>query len=1569
MDLSAGRTQLCRPRTEAEGSRPVVAFSPHPLLLAKERELVGAVFLPGETIAEYLVRTGIAARMGRQPFRLKLDGRQIPRALWARCRPKPGTLIELYAVVRGGDGKKNPIATIAMIALIYYTGGASSGGAAGGSLGAAAATAAGVGTAAGWGLGILVVGGMVINSVFPPPRPDLAKAQNLGGGDSPTYAIEGGSNRMRRYEPMPKIMGVHRVFPDFGAQPYNEFHGADQVGFYVFDLGYNDAELSDFKIGDTPIGEYSGVEYEISGADGKLALVPGNVDSQAGVELPFALGFASRTSTPQARSLAVEITGSLFYFGDSGTEQRAATIDIEYRPVGGGAWSALTFASDTVPASSIVNGVARVPAADYTRGVRKAITAQPAGMPAITVLSASSNTPAGAGQLVFTYRGDSTDVKLAWAPPGGNRGLFVQLRGGGQFLLKDLTGAMDLLIQVDPAISVSTQTETVGSATVGAAEIAGQFMLLNASREPLRRTFFWHVAEGQHEVRVKKSTIDETNQRAAAVIVWSQLRTYQPDAADYTGRLRVGLKIPASALASGVLQQLSCVARGKTTVFGGGYGLDFESTVAPSQAVVLPDVPLWDFGAVDFAFECWGKAESFTSVNTLYEHGLYTAGFLIRQESSNQLRLFVNGAGAGTIGEWVCEPTIGQPYHLIVQRRGTNAEAYMNGQLLARTANLSSASAITITVQPAIGRSNHIGDQRYDGVLDGVRLYSGRSFTAAEAADHYRGRYDDETGLVGRWEFDEGMGITANDTSGNGNHGTLVNGPAWVAGDPAVPRGNVVTSNPAFWHLDALRGKTIAGRRVWGAGLADARIDIEGLKTFAAWCDAQGLTFNGVFDQQLSVHDMLSAIALMGRGTPTMQTGKHGVLWDAPDQPVTAVFGMHNIVAGSFSIDYATGDLADVVEGSFVNPDLNWQRDFVRATVPGATSEARVRRVELFGCTNKAQAGQQTNLYAAANYYRPRRYKWRSDWEQMSCPRGDVAQIGHDLLQLLSGRFVEGGSATVLKLPRKVPLYAGGAFITIRKPDATFATYAIDAGAGESDTLTPTAPLPFNPWADADGYPPYDYRWHYGPASDTGRKVKIESFKPVSLRHVDVTAVDEDPAYYTAKDNPLAVIAPPRIFGAVQLQSLNITEDGVRAGNGYMARVYVTLDVLGDYAFCDLRTSVNGGPLAERVRNQRGRTVFFDVSDFSDVVVEVTAYSSFGRTGKSSKLTAEHHVDYAGQSKPSDVRNLSLDGNTFRWTEAPEVDVTGYIIRFHYGENLSPTDAAPLHEGELSASPATFPVLPSQVVTFFLTAIDAAGLESANPATIVKNLGDPELENVVVELDFRAASWPGTVTLGSNVGGDLVANDTTVFYGPDSAPFYAASADPFYEVSVFETMVYETLGFSFPVEWIDSAMVLQHLIEGEGIAIEYRSGNDAAFYGTGAEAFYGTGGDAFYGDPGEYVRFTGTVSFAQGEYQLRLTTNGGPVQGAIRALSVVIDVPDVREVINDLAVPGGGVRLALTKPFKSIKNIQLTLEQDGGAAVSARYVDKDLTLGPLIQAIDSTGASVAGRMDAHVTGY
>jgi hypothetical protein len=162
MDLSDSRALVAPP------ARPVLSFSPHPILLAQDRELVYEPFLPNETLAVYLARVGLLDRMGNQYFVLTLDGRRLPRTLWANCRPKPGALVNLYAVVRGGDDqKKNPLATVAMIAVSVFAPqvGAYFGGGFVGGLAQA---------------GFILAGGMVVNQLLPPPMHLQRSDHSLG---------------------------------------------------------------------------------------------------------------------------------------------------------------------------------------------------------------------------------------------------------------------------------------------------------------------------------------------------------------------------------------------------------------------------------------------------------------------------------------------------------------------------------------------------------------------------------------------------------------------------------------------------------------------------------------------------------------------------------------------------------------------------------------------------------------------------------------------------------------------------------------------------------------------------------------------------------------------------------------------------------------------------------------------------------------------------------------------------------------------------------------------------------------------------------------------------------------------------------------------------------------------------------------------------------------------------------------------------------------------------------------------------------------------------------------------
>jgi hypothetical protein len=111
--------------------------------------------------------------------------------------------------------------------------------------------------------------------------------------------------------------------------------------------------------------------------------------------------------------------------------------------------------------------------------------------------------------------------------------------------------------------------------------------------------------------------------------------------------------------------------------------------------------------------------------------------------------------------------------HLLMIVDGVKMYSFINGILV---------HSIPVTVQDTpqtflIGTT--IGSQRWNGLLDTVRVFN-RSLPRYEIAEHYRGIFSNNDGLVGRWDLDEADGLIAYDKSGYGNHGTLVGNPQRV---------------------------------------------------------------------------------------------------------------------------------------------------------------------------------------------------------------------------------------------------------------------------------------------------------------------------------------------------------------------------------------------------------------------------------------------------------------------------------------------------------------------------------------------------------------------------------------------------------------------------------------------------------------------------------------------------------------------------------------------------------------------------------------------------------------------
>jgi hypothetical protein len=138
-----------------------------------------------------------------------------------------------------------------------------------------------------------------------------------------------------------------------------------------------------------------------------------------------------------------------------------------------------------------------------------------------------------------------------------------------------------------------------------------------------------------------------------------------------------------------------------------------------------------------------------------------------------------------------------QWYHVAVTDNAGQVRIYINGSL--DTSSNSGYGIPKLNSAPInIGKTNPDSTFYFNGAIDDVRVYN-RALSAEEiGAVMFNIPASGEPNLVGYWDFDEGSGQKAGDSSGHGNNGTLGNSdandaadPCWV--EPGAPAGQCTT--------------------------------------------------------------------------------------------------------------------------------------------------------------------------------------------------------------------------------------------------------------------------------------------------------------------------------------------------------------------------------------------------------------------------------------------------------------------------------------------------------------------------------------------------------------------------------------------------------------------------------------------------------------------------------------------------------------------------------------------------------------------------------------------------------
>lgn len=296
------------------------------------------VLPPGLTIAELLEASGVAA----SPFlRVYIGDVEVPPDRWDHIRPRAGRTVTVAAVPRGGGGSKNVIRIVAIIAIAVAAA-AIAPQAAGLLLGQGASAGALTVVGAGVAAGITIAGTLAVNALIRPPGARLTEAGGTDPGTSPTLA--GSRNSARPYQVIPRVLGSFRFAPPYGAAPYTEIVGADQYLRMLF-VVKGPVEISDIRLGPTPIEQFEGVEIEIrNGFDNEApcSLFPSQVHED-GVQtvLTQAGSWQQRTTQTNASEISVDVTfpAGLVEFDSAGNRlPRTVAVQVQYRKVGDAAW-------------------------------------------------------------------------------------------------------------------------------------------------------------------------------------------------------------------------------------------------------------------------------------------------------------------------------------------------------------------------------------------------------------------------------------------------------------------------------------------------------------------------------------------------------------------------------------------------------------------------------------------------------------------------------------------------------------------------------------------------------------------------------------------------------------------------------------------------------------------------------------------------------------------------------------------------------------------------------------------------------------------------------------------------------------------------------------------------------------------------------------------------------------------------------------------------------------------------------------------------------------------------------
>jgi hypothetical protein len=255
------------------------------------------------------------------------------------------------------------------------------------------------------------------------------------------------------------------------------------------------------------------------------------------------------------------------------------------------------------------------------------------------------------------------------------------------------------------------------------------------------------------------------------------------------------------------------------------------------------------------------------------------------------------------------------------------------------------------------------------------------------------------------------------------------------------------SSNPAWITWDILTNTR------FGGGIDPSRLDFYSFYTWAKYCDAAGLRFNGVIDSEMNVWDATQYPLRIGHAQLVNIGTKWTVVVDKQDTPVM-MFSVANMVPDSYKETWLNmSDRANEIDVTF----FDWQDNYTQRTIkiydPVALTAGEPQRtaaITLIGCIDYDTAFREGMIMLNMNRLILKTVEFKAPLEAIGCSVGNLVFVQHDMPNWGQAGRCKAGSTTIsVNLDRTVTIAAGKTYKLLVLHSA------VTRYAGEVNALTP----------------------------------------------------------------------------------------------------------------------------------------------------------------------------------------------------------------------------------------------------------------------------------------------------------------------------------------------------------------------------------------------------------------------------------------------------------------------------------------------------------------------------------